>query len=173
MAWGAAAHLCHSWGAPSAPVLPRLTDYLFIAQVSFMGMSVSQDTGNSAKVPVPQIRNQPESRRKPSSSPPERARYPPGIGLLVAVVEGLQPLLLLLLAQLGWVRNLEESWCKLHQPARIDGCHLTHVFLGGQHQFVIHHPVKGDSKSGNQVFQTRSNKTRAGAAKLAPLSPSA
>lgn len=138
-----------------------------------MGVSVSQDTGNSAGVPVPQTQNQAESRRERSSSPPERARYPPGVGLLVAVVQGLQPLLLLLLAQLGWIRNLEESWGKLHQPARIDGCHLPHVLLGGQHQFVIHHPVKRDSSSGNQFFQTRSDKKRAGAAKLAPLFPSA
>lgn len=103
------------------------------------------------------------------SSAPEGTGNPPGVGLLVAVVERLQALLLLLLAQLGGVRDLEESWGKLHQPARVDGRHLPHVLLGGQHQFVIHHPVKRDSRSRNQFIQTRSNKTRAGVAKLAPF----
>ena len=77
-----------------------------------------------------------------SSAPPEGPGDPPGVGLLIAVVERLQALLLLLLAEACGVRHLEEGGGELDQPARVDGGHLPHVLLGGQHQLVVHHPAR-------------------------------
>lgn len=79
-----------------------------------------------------------------TSTASEGTRDSPGVGFLVAVVQRLQALLFLLLAEAGGVRHFEEGWGKLHQPARVNGGHLSHVLLGGQHQLVIHNP--GDTK---------------------------
>lgn len=50
-----------------------------------------------------------------NTSPPSKgAGNSPGIGLLIAIVKGLQPLLFLLFAELGRVRDFEERWSKLH-----------------------------------------------------------
>mmetsp|Transcript_17127 Transcript_17127/g.28163 ORF Transcript_17127/g.28163 Transcript_17127/m.28163 type:complete len:206 (-) Transcript_17127:3192-3809(-) len=64
----------------------------------------------------------------------------PGIGLLIAVVEGLDLLLLLALGQLCGVGLLEEGGGQLGQPLGLDGTHLPHVLLGRQHKLVIEHP---------------------------------
>lgn len=71
---------------------------------------------------------------------------PPGIGLLIAVVEWLKALLLLLLAKACGVGHFEEGGCKLYEPARVDGSHLPHVLLGSQHQLVIDHPTDKKDK---------------------------
>lgn len=94
-----------------------------------------------------------------SSSTPECTRDPPCIGLLITIVQGLQPLLLLLFAQLSGIGDLEESWCKFHQPAWVNGGHFTHIFFCGQHQFMIHHPVGREGSTdarwrGNTHFLT-------------------
>lgn len=75
-----------------------------------------------------------------TSTPSEGTRDSPGIGFLVAVVQRLQALLFLLLAEACGVGHFEEGGRKLHQPAGIDGGHLPHVLLGGQHQLVVHDP---------------------------------
>lgn len=65
----------------------------------------------------------------------------PSVGLFVTVVQGLEALLFLLLAEAGGVGHFKEGRCELHQPARVDGGHLTHVLLCSQHQLVVHNPV--------------------------------
>lgn len=75
------------------------------------------------------------------STTPEGTRDSPSVGFLVTVVQRLKALLFLLLAEASGVRHFEEGWSKLHQPARVDGGHLTHVLLGGQHQLMVHNPV--------------------------------
>ena len=75
-------------------------------------------------------------RRRLSSA--ESSRNSPGIGLLVAIVEWLQTLHFLLLAEACGVGDFEESWSKLHQPTGVNCGHLSHVFLCGQHQLVVH-----------------------------------
>lgn len=74
------------------------------------------------------------------SAASEGAGYSPSVGFLVTVVERFQFLLPLLLAKACGVTNPVESWCKLHQPARVDSGHLPHVLLGGQHQLMVHKP---------------------------------
>lgn len=75
------------------------------------------------------------------SAPSESTRDSPSIGFLIAIVQRLEALLFLLLAEACGVRHFEEGRWKLHQPARIDGCHLPHVLLGSQHQLVVHNPA--------------------------------
>ena len=87
-----------------------------------------------------------------SSAPPEGAGDPPGVGLLVAVVQGLEALLFLLLAEACGVGHLEEGRGELHQPAGVDGGHLPHVLLGGQDQLVIHEPVGGMTRAKVIIF---------------------
>ena len=65
----------------------------------------------------------------------------PGVWFLIFVVQRLNLLLLLLLAELGGVRELEELGGKLHQPLWVDGRHFPHVLLGRQNQLVVHHPA--------------------------------
>lgn len=64
----------------------------------------------------------------------------PGIWFLVTVVEGLQPLLFLLLAEACGIRHFEESWSELYKPPRVNGGYLPHVLLSGQHKLMVHHP---------------------------------
>lgn len=80
----------------------------------------------------------------------EGSGYSPGIWFLVAVVEGLQPLLFLLLAEACGIRDFEESWRKFYKPPRVNGGHLPHVLLGGQHKLMIHHP--GERKGLNPAL---------------------
>lgn len=75
-----------------------------------------------------------------ASTASEGTRDSPSVGFLVTVVQRLQALLFLLLAEASGVRHFEEGWRELHQPARVNGGHLSHVLLGGQHQLVIHNP---------------------------------
>ena len=65
----------------------------------------------------------------------------PGVGFLIFVVQWLNLLLLLLLAELSGVGELEELGGKLHQPLWVDGRHFPHVLLGRQNQLVVHHPA--------------------------------
>ena len=81
-------------------------------------------------------------------TPSEGARDSPGVGLLVSVVQWFQALLLLLLAEARRVGHFEEGRRKLHQPASVNGGHLAHVLLSGQHQLMVHNPVKRNN-SGN------------------------
>lgn len=74
-------------------------------------------------------------------SSPSGSADTPSIRFFVLVVERFQSLVLLELAQLGWVGEAEESGRKLDQPLGIDRCHLAHVFLGGLYQFVVDDPV--------------------------------
>lgn len=76
----------------------------------------------------------------PTSAASEGAGDSPGVGLLVAVVQRLQALLLLLLAEARGVRHFEEGGRELYEPAGVDGGHLPHVLLGGQDQLVVHDP---------------------------------
>ena len=66
----------------------------------------------------------------------------PWIGLLVFVVERFYLLLFLRFAQFGRVGELEEPRRVLDQPLGVNGGHLSHVFTGCQHQFMIHNPAK-------------------------------
>lgn len=77
---------------------------------------------------------------KAPSAASEGAGDPPRVGLLVAVVERLQFLLPLLVAEARRVADSVEGRSQLHQPAGVDGGHLPHVLLGGQHQLVIDEP---------------------------------
>lgn len=90
-------------------------------------------------------------RSKRLSAASEGAGDPPGVGLLVAVVERLQALLFLLLAEARRVRHFEEGGCKLHQPARVDGGHLSHVLFGGQHQLMVHNPADEKEQKSHTV----------------------
>ncbi len=74
------------------------------------------------------------------STASEGTRDSPSVGLFVTVVQRLEALLFLLLAEACGVGHFEEGRWKLHQPARVDGGHLPHVLLGGQHQLVVHNP---------------------------------
>lgn len=65
------------------------------------------------------------------SAPSEGAGDPPSVGLLVTVVQRFETLLFLLLAEACGVRHFEEGRRKLHQPARVNGGHLSHILLGG------------------------------------------
>lgn len=80
----------------------------------------------------------------------EGAGDSPGVGILVFVVEGLDLLLLLLLAEFGRVGELEELRSKLHQPFRVHGGHFSHVFLGSQHKFMVDNP--GYRKQSNYTY---------------------
>ena len=79
-------------------------------------------------------------RNRSGSAASEGTRDSPGVGLFVAVVQRLEPLLFLLFAEARRVGHFEEGRRELDQPARVDGGHLPHVLLGGQHQLVIHNP---------------------------------
>ena len=57
------------------------------------------------------------------------------------IVQRLNSLLSLSLAQFSWVRKFEESRSKLHQPLWINSRCLSHVLLGCQYQLMIDHPV--------------------------------
>ena len=57
------------------------------------------------------------------------------------VIERLQSLLPLALAQLGGVPNSEECGRKFREPLGVDGGDLPHVFLGGENQFMINDPL--------------------------------
>ena len=81
------------------------------------------------------------------STTPEGPGDSPSVGFLVTVVQRLQALLLLLLAEACGVRHLEEGGGELHQPARVDGGHLPHVLLGSQHQLMVHHPVENRGRT--------------------------
>lgn len=82
------------------------------------------------------------------SSSSEGAGNPPGVGLFVAVVQGLEALLFLLFAEARRVGHFEEGGRELHEPARVDGGHLAHVLLCGEDQLVIHHPFRLSIKQG-------------------------
>ena len=56
----------------------------------------------------------------------------PRVGVIVAVVQGLQALSLLAPRQLVRVGTLEEAWCQLHQPLGVNSAHL-HI------QAMVHH----------------------------------
>lgn len=75
------------------------------------------------------------------SSPPH-SRNSPGVGLLILVVQRLQTLVLLELAQLRGVRELEERRSELDQPLGVDGGHLSHVLLSSLNQLVVYHPAQ-------------------------------
>ena len=59
----------------------------------------------------------------------------------IPAVEWLNALLSLALAKLGWIRELKEGWCKLHEPPGIDSNDLAHVFLSGLHQLMVNNPT--------------------------------
>lgn len=80
-------------------------------------------------------------------APPEGPGYSPGVGLLITVIQGLKTLLLLLFAELGWVRDLEEGRSKFHKPPGVDGGDLTHILLRGQHQLMVYHPEEGQKQA--------------------------
>ena len=61
--------------------------------------------------------------------------------LFVFVEEGLDPLVLFEVGQLGRVRKLEKGRSQLDQPLWVDSRHGVHVLLGGLHNFVVHHPL--------------------------------
>lgn len=84
------------------------------------------------------------------STASEGAGYPPSVGFLISVVQRLEALLFLLLAEARGVGHFEKGRRKLYQPARVNGGHLPHVLLGGQHQLVVHDPVdkKGERLHG-------------------------
>jgi len=65
----------------------------------------------------------------------------PGVGLLVLVVQGLDPLRLLELGQLGRVREPEECRCEFYQPLRIYGCAFSHIFLRGLNNLMKDDPL--------------------------------
>lgn len=83
----------------------------------------------------------------PASAASEGAGDPPGVGLLVAVVQRFEALLLLLLAEARGVGHFEEGGSELYEPAGVDGGHLAHVLLGGQDQLVVHHPAENGGNS--------------------------
>ena len=72
---------------------------------------------------------------------------PPCIRLLILVVQRFNLLLLLLLTQLGRVGVTEELGGKLNQPLGVNGCDLSHVFFGGEHQLMVDNPEGGGSRS--------------------------
>ena len=72
----------------------------------------------------------------------ESTRYPPSIWLFVLVVQWFDLLLFLHLAELCWIRELEELRCKFDQPSGINGSHFSHVFLCSQYQFKVCNPAK-------------------------------
>ena len=74
--------------------------------------------------------------------PPADSRDTPGIGFLVFVEQRLQSLVLLELAQLGWVGEFEERGRVLDQPLGVYGRHFSHVFFCRLHQLVIYDPVE-------------------------------
>lgn len=73
---------------------------------------------------------------------PEGTRDSPRVWFFVFVVQWLDLLLFLLLAQLGGVGELEELGGKLHQPFGVNGCHLPHILLGRQDQLMVDHPAQ-------------------------------
>lgn len=85
-----------------------------------------------------------------TSTSPEGAGDSPGIGFLVAVVQRLEALLFLLLAETSGVRHFKESRRKLHQPAGVNGGHLPHVLLCGQHQLMVNNPEEEMSGVGGR-----------------------
>lgn len=80
-----------------------------------------------------------------SSTAPEGAGDSPGVWFLVSVVQRLEALLLLLLAEAGGIGDFEESGREFNKPAGIDGRYFPHILLGGQHQLVVHNPVKREA----------------------------
>jgi hypothetical protein len=70
------------------------------------------------------------------------ARNSPRVGFFVFVVERFEALVLLELAELGWIGEAEEGGRELHQPFGVDRCHFSHVFLGGLDELVVNDPGK-------------------------------
>ena len=68
-------------------------------------------------------------------------RQTPRVGLLEAVPQRLDLLHPFPFRQLGRIPQLEKLWGELHQPSGLDHDDFSHVFLGGQHQFVVAYDV--------------------------------
>ena len=92
----------------------------------------------------------------------ESTRDSPGVGFLIFVVQRLNLLLLLLLAELSGVRELEELGGKLHQPLWVNGRHFPHVLLGRQNQLVVHHPAHSPFAFREMLLLLRKNFTWSG-----------
>ena len=88
-----------------------------------------------------------------SSAASEGSGDPPGVGLLVAVVQRLQFLHPLLPAEACRVGHSVEGRGEFYQPARVDGGHLTHVLLSGQNQLMIHEPAGQGRKYSDDEIQ--------------------
>lgn len=71
----------------------------------------------------------------------ESSRYSPRVWILVFVVQRLDLLLFLLLAEFRGVAEAEKIWGKLDQPLWINGRDFSHVFLGRQNEFMVDNPV--------------------------------
>ena len=69
-------------------------------------------------------------------------RNSPFVGILVLVEERLDLLLLLVLGEFCRISELEKRGRKLDKPLGVNGAHLTHILLGGEHELVIDKPLR-------------------------------
>ena len=74
------------------------------------------------------------------SGAPLDLRETPFIWFLVFVVQWLNLLLLLALADLVGISDLEELGRDFHEPFRFDGSHVMAILPCREHQLVVHHP---------------------------------
>lgn len=65
----------------------------------------------------------------------------PRVGLVVSIIQRLDPLLPFPLAHLGGVSTLVKPWRQLNKPFWIDHGHLPHVLLCRHHKLMIDDPV--------------------------------
>ena len=65
-------------------------------------------------------------------------RQTPRILWIEAIVQRLDLFLAFLLGDLIWIGCLLKIRSQLHQPLGINHHDVSHVFLGGQHQFMVH-----------------------------------
>lgn len=72
----------------------------------------------------------------------ESSRDSPWVWILVFVVQRLDFLLFLLLAEFRGVAEAEKFRGKLDQPLWINGRDFSHVFLGRQNEFMVDNPEK-------------------------------
>ena len=65
----------------------------------------------------------------------------PRVGIVVSIVEGLNLFALFAFAHVTGIAHLEETRGELDEPFWVDGAHLSHVLLGGEHELVVDDPV--------------------------------
>lgn len=70
----------------------------------------------------------------------ESSRDSPWVWILVFVVQRLDFLLFLLLAEFRGVAEAEKFWGKLDQPLWVNGRDFSHVFLGCQNELMVDYP---------------------------------